>query len=35
MVSFFTISVTLDGASPSRAASCDDVIGCGCHSVWL
>ena len=32
--SFFTISVTVLGASPSRAASCDGVIGSGCHSVW-
>ena len=29
-----TISVTLDGASPSSAASCDGVMRSFCHSVW-
>ncbi len=32
--SFLTISVTLEGASPSPEASCDGVIGESCHSVW-
>ena len=30
-----TISVTLEGASPSSEASCDGVIRSVCHSVWL
>ena len=32
--SFCTISVTLDGARPSSAASCDGVMRSFCHSVW-
>ena len=32
--SFCTISVTLEGASPSSAASCDGVMRSSCHSVW-
>ena len=32
--SFCTISVTLDGASPSSVASCDGVMRSVCHSVW-
>ena len=31
--SFFTISVTDDGAMPSFAASTEGVIGASCHSV--
>ena len=31
---FFTISVTDEGATPSRSASTFGVMGSGCHSVW-
>ena len=34
LASFFTISVTLDGARPSTPASWDGVMRSSCHSVW-